>query len=97
MQAFSLHFRPVLTLLGKTRDSSISKVVGQKKRKMVKERGVEVMKKEVVGEAGRGGVTVPVFVLFAPRCILAPPPVVLATAGGVSQAPLSANFWLGLT
>lgn len=25
-----------------------------------------------------------------------PSPVVLATAGGVSQAPLSANFWLGL-
>lgn len=54
------------------------------------------MRKEGVGEAGGGEVAVPVFVLFTSRCIL-PSPVVLWMAGGVSQAPLSANFCLGLT
>lgn len=52
--------------LRKIKDISFSKI-GQKHRKMTKERCFEVVKKEAVGEAGGGEVTVPVFVLFAFR------------------------------
>lgn len=38
---------------------------------MAKEGCFEVVREEVVGEAGGGEVTVPVFVLFAFRCVLA--------------------------